>query len=128
MKILKRKLHGDALKKLGIHLHAHSHISDILPHVKSTKDRFTKGEFTDLEVEGKVLMKVCLLDETRSQGSQIIMKKLSRALRLDLCGTKKSYKKQIQILDELGVQIIKIEKNLRPSISHGNFKETKWAR
>ena len=58
MKILKRKLHGDALKKLGIHLHAHSHISDILSHVKSTKDRFTKGEFTDLEVEGKVLMKV----------------------------------------------------------------------
>lgn len=59
MKVLKRKLQGEALKKLLIHLHAHSHISDILNHVQSTEKKFKDGEFEDLETEGKDNNNIC---------------------------------------------------------------------
>ena len=52
MKILKQKLRGEALKKLLVHLHAHSHIADILSHVKKTEREFRKGLFTNMKDEG----------------------------------------------------------------------------
>jgi len=58
MKILKRKLQGEALKKLLVHLHAHSHIADILNHVRKTEREFNEGLCTNLKDQGRKLNKV----------------------------------------------------------------------
>ena len=55
MKILKRKLQGDALKKLLIHLHAHSHISDILKLVNKVESEFQSGLCENLKLLGSNL-------------------------------------------------------------------------
>ncbi|XP_057296760.1 F-box/LRR-repeat protein 5-like [Hydractinia symbiolongicarpus] len=52
MKILKRRLQGEALKKLLVHLHAHSHISDILNQVRKTEREVEEGFVRDLRVQG----------------------------------------------------------------------------
>lgn len=55
MKILKQKLQGDALKKLLIHLHAHSHISDILKLVNKVECEFQSGLCQNLKLLGSNL-------------------------------------------------------------------------
>jgi len=55
MKILKRKLQGEALKKLLVHLHAHSHISDILKFVHKVESEFESGICCDLKLLGSSL-------------------------------------------------------------------------
>ena len=52
MKILKRKLQGEALKKLLVHLHAHSHISDILKLVQRVELEFQSGLCENLKLLG----------------------------------------------------------------------------
>lgn len=55
MKILKRKLQGEALRKLLVHLHAHSHISDILKQVHCVEEKFQSGISTDFKILGSSL-------------------------------------------------------------------------
>ncbi|XP_066921855.1 F-box/LRR-repeat protein 5-like [Clytia hemisphaerica] len=55
MKVLKRKLQGESLKKLLIHLHAHSHISDILKLVRQVEKDFQCGVNQDLKILGSTL-------------------------------------------------------------------------
>ena len=55
MKILKRKLQGEALRKLLVHLHAHSHISDILKFVRKVENEFESGICPDLKLLGSSL-------------------------------------------------------------------------
>lgn len=55
MHILKRKLEGEALKKLLIHLHAHSHIADILNQINKTNKKLRSGKYMDMQQKGTKL-------------------------------------------------------------------------
>ena len=55
MKVLKRRLQGEALKKLLVHLHAHSHISDILNQVRKTEQEFREGVYSNMRTQGTKL-------------------------------------------------------------------------
>ena len=55
MHILKRRLQGEALKKLLVHLHAHSHIADILNQIHKTKKKLRSGSFMNMQQQGTKL-------------------------------------------------------------------------